>query len=274
MPPAYLLARVATRRRDEESVRAYDALHRLLVGLDRPLSALGGTPQDDAVAARLHVDAEAAAWGRPGKTAEAPVVHFRLGYEHGKLSLEGDHIVVAEEVARAEPGAVDHERFVQLHQLPRLRELADDNAPAEVDDVADQSVEIDGRLDAHLRTPVRVPGRKGMLSRPQQRCARAKVRRKQRLLIPFPFALAGCARFVFAERVALEPGHAVSPSHQQLQLAIGDLGGFTELRVPCGGAKVVVNESRRGGEARERHVRGGVGGHPHGVDGDLESVSL
>ena len=113
-----------------------------------------------------------------------------------------------------------------------------------------------------------------MLSRPQQRRTRAQVRRKQRLLVPVPCAPAGRARLVVSQLVALEPGHAVSPPHEQLQLAVGDLGGFTELRVPRGGAEVAVDESRRRGKARHRHVRGRVRGHRHGVDGDVEPVSL
>ena len=111
-----------------------------------------------------------------------------------------------------------------------------------------------------------------MLSRSQQRRARAQVRRQQRRRVAC--ALAACARFPGSQRVAFEPGHAVAPAHQQLQLAVGKLGGFTELRVPRGGTAVVVNESRGRGEPRERHVRGCVRGHRPSVDGDVEPVSL
>ena len=75
--------------------------------------------QHDAVAARLHVDAEATL-GCRGSASEGAVVHFRLGHEHGQLSLERDHRLIVEEVARAQPGAVDHERFIQLHQFAGL----------------------------------------------------------------------------------------------------------------------------------------------------------
>ena len=129
------------------------------------------------------------------------------------------------------------------------------------------------RLDTHLGALARVAGGKRMLPRPEKPRARAQVRRKQRLFVPFPVASAG-ARLVVAQRIGVEPRHAVSPSHQQLQLPIGNLGGFPELRVPGGSAEVVVNQSRRGRESRERHVRGGVRRHRHGVDGHVEAAPL
>ena len=113
-------------------MRVDEELHRLAIGLERPHAAVGRAPQDDAVATRLHVDAGDAGRSR-GKLARNTVVDLVLGQEHGKLPLERQQIPVAEQLARAQPGAVDDQRLAQGRQLARLAERADLDAPAEVE---------------------------------------------------------------------------------------------------------------------------------------------
>ena len=253
-------------------MRAHDELQRLLIGLQRPHAALRRAPQGDAVAARLHVDAEDAPRS-PGKVGADAVVDLLLGHEHGELPLQRQQLIVAEEVARAQPGAVDDQRLAQRHELARLGELADLDAPAEVDEVVNQSIQVDGRLDAQLVAADRVAGGKGMLPGFQRDLAGAQVGGKQRLFIVLGIVPCG-ARGRVAETVAVDPGDAESPPRQLLELAVGDLRGLAELAVPGRCPEVAVDQPRGGGEARQRHVRGRVRRHRHGVDGHCESAPL
>ena len=251
-------------------MRAYDEPHRLLVGFPRPDAPLRRAPQGDAVVARLHVDAEDAGRRPVGRAALDSPVDVRLGNEHGELPLQGHKLVVAEEVARSQAGAVDDQRLAEGHELARLGELADLDAPAEADEVVDERVEVDGGLDAQAVASNRVAGAEGVLPGAQRYLAGLQVGGKQRLLVLVPCVARGCV----AKAVAVDPGHAEPAPRQLLQFAVRDLGGLAELGVPRGDSEVAVDQSRGGGEPRERHVRRRVRRHRHGVDGHREPAPL
>ena len=60
-----------------------------------------------------------------------------------ELAFEREQLLVAEESARAEPGAVDEDGFVQAHQILRGIKLANDNAASKEEDVTNESVQVD-----------------------------------------------------------------------------------------------------------------------------------
>ena len=137
-------------------------------------------------------------------------------------------------------------------------------------EIAHQVVEIDRRLDADLRRDDRVLGRERMLARLQhflpdvQPGVEARTLRVRRLR----------RRQLVDQRIVVEPRHAVMRAGEQLQLAIGDVGGAPVLRVPFRRPPIVFDQARRRREAGERHVRRHVGRDRHRVDRDVEAAPL
>src|SRR5436190_14734436 len=86
---------------------------------------------------------------------------------------------IAEEHSRTEPRAIDHDRFGERHQIPRRIELANDDVAAEQQEVPNERIEIDGRLDAYRRPLDDVLRRKRMLARAEHDSSRSHFRRKQ-----------------------------------------------------------------------------------------------
>src|SRR5262249_30207107 len=83
-----------------------------LVGLRGPPVALRGAAKDDAVAARHHVDPEAA---RRLEThaADRVIADFRLRHHDRELPFQRNQLAIAEEIAGAETCAVHHDRLAK-----------------------------------------------------------------------------------------------------------------------------------------------------------------
>src|ERR1044071_5026160 len=84
--------------------------------LDAPLES---SSKDNAVAARKHVKTPSDHRG----------IDFGLRYQYVKLAFDRHQLAVAEQLARAEAGAVDHNRLSQARKLIRRCEHCSANSP-------------------------------------------------------------------------------------------------------------------------------------------------
>ena len=80
----------------------------------------------------------------------------------------GDQLFVSEEITSAETGGVHDHCLAQRHEIATGFELARDDAAPEQQDVFHESVEVDRRLELHMRLPCRVRQRKRMLARAEK----------------------------------------------------------------------------------------------------------
>src|SRR6185503_17479755 len=104
-----------------------------------PLVELERSAEDDAVGPREHVA------GTEGER----VIYVRLRLENRKLPAGGVQVRVAEQVAAAEPCAIEDEAFRQRGDVRGCRELADLDPAARDLQVPDHLPEIAPRLDVH-----------------------------------------------------------------------------------------------------------------------------
>src|SRR5262245_37355083 len=119
----------------------------------------------------------------------------------GELALERNQFLVAEESARAETGAVDDDGLVQGHQVAWSVEFANDDPASEEKEVANERVQIDGRLNSHRRSTDGVLRRKRVLTRFEHDLSQAQRGREK------VAATALAASFV-GRSVAVDPRHA------------------------------------------------------------------
>src|SRR5262245_16658829 len=181
-----------------------DASALVFVGLERPDVALRCTAEDDAIVPRHHVNAEAA---RPlrlrcPRSALRVVVDLRLRDQHRQLPLQREQLAIAEEIARAETGAVDDDRLAQRQQIARRVELADHDVPAPQQELADQRVEVDVRLNADRRVADRVLRRERVLAGTVDLAARVESGHQARSL---GRALLVLSRLIVGQREVVEP---------------------------------------------------------------------
>ncbi len=146
------------------------------------------------------MDPEAGAWhGR--HAAVRVVLHFGLRHHDGQLSFQRHELLVAEQILRAETGAVDDDRLAKRRELARRIEFADHNLAAPQLKVTDEIVEVDRRLDADLRRADRVLRGERMLARLQHLASDVERRLQIRALGIRRLPL----RQVVDERVVVEP---------------------------------------------------------------------
>ena len=221
---------------EQLDMRLDDPITGLLVRLERPDAAFGCTAESDPITSRHHVNPDAARPSRTSRSACRLVVDLGLRYEMSELAFERDQLLVAEECARAKAGTVDDDRFAQGHQIARRVELTNDDPASKEKEVANERVQINGRLNPHGRMPNCVLRRKRMLAGLQDHLSRAQLWREQvvRTLLP--------AKFI-GRTVAINPRDAVIGTGQKLELRVRDLGRAPELRVPVWSAPVVFDES-------------------------------
>src|SRR6185503_5870424 len=105
----------AAQRSVETLVRCDDALDGRWLGSRVPLVELERAAEDDPVGPGKHV-----AWPSGER-----VIHFGLRFEDCELSARRVQILVAEQIAAAEAGAVENQGFRERSDVRRSRELAD-----------------------------------------------------------------------------------------------------------------------------------------------------
>src|ERR1700722_2474877 len=89
---------------EESTVFAQYTLFRRWVGLDVPYTVLVAASQQNAVAARKHIDVS---------RAEGHILYLRLRQQERKLSANGNQLIVVDESLCAKPGAIEDQRLVQ-----------------------------------------------------------------------------------------------------------------------------------------------------------------
>src|SRR5689334_14711839 len=122
----------APQRSVETLVRCDDALDGRWLGSRIPLVELECPAEDDAIGPREHV-------ARPSGEG---IIHFRLRLEDRELPTRRMQILVAEQIAAPEAGAVEHQVFGERSDVRRSRELADFELAACNLDVADHLAEV------------------------------------------------------------------------------------------------------------------------------------
>ena len=95
------------------------------------------------------------------------IVDFGLRHQHGELAFQRHELLIAEEIPRAQAGAVDHDRLAKGHEVARRLELPDHEAAAPEQEITNQRIEVNRRLDSHGGRADRVFRGKRMLARLQ-----------------------------------------------------------------------------------------------------------
>src|ERR1044071_4301223 len=116
-----------------------DSLFSFKIRFQRLDAALESSSKDNAVAARKHVKTP----------SDHRVIDFGLRYQYVKLAFDRHQLAVAEQLARAEAGGVDHSRLSQAGRWFRRREQCPANSPAGNVEISKQRVQVNRRLDEH-----------------------------------------------------------------------------------------------------------------------------
>src|SRR4051812_10424337 len=122
----------AAEAREEALMVGKDPGDRRWLGSRVPLVDLERPAEDDAIGPREHV----------ARAAAERILHLRLRLEDRKLAARRVQVLVAEQVATAEPGAVEDQVFGQGRNVGRSGELADLDPPAGDLHVADHLAQI------------------------------------------------------------------------------------------------------------------------------------
>src|SRR5205809_44673 len=155
-------------RRSATSSRAAEALEEaLMVGNDPrdgrgfgrgvPLVELERAAKDDPIGPREHV----------ARTTGERIADLRLRLENGKLAAGGTQVLIVEQVATPEPGAVEDEVLRQRADFGRSGKLADFDCAAGDLNVADHLSQVAAGLDVHRVVATR-PVRRERGFRPPQ----------------------------------------------------------------------------------------------------------
>src|SRR6476646_8180198 len=138
---------------EEGLVTGDDAGDRLRLGSRVPLVELERAAEDDAVRAREHV----------AGTAGEGVADLGLRLEDYELAAGGMQLLVVEQVAAAEAGAIEDQRFGQRGDVRRRRELAHLDLAASDLHVADHLAQVAAGLHVHRVVAKRTRPRERML---------------------------------------------------------------------------------------------------------------
>src|SRR5437762_7586913 len=123
----------------EPLVRREDAGDRLRVRRRVPLVELERAAEDDPIGAREHV----------ARASGEGVAHLGLRFEDRQLTARRAQVLVAEQLAAAKAGAIEHDHFRKCSDICGCGDLADLDHPAGDLNVAKHLTEIAPGFDVH-----------------------------------------------------------------------------------------------------------------------------
>ena len=216
-----------------------------------PLVELERAAEDDAVGAREHV---------AGAAGEG-IADLRLRLEDGELAARRMQVLVAEQVAAAEAGAVEDERFGQRRDIGGRREPPDLDLAAGDLHVADHLAEIAAGLDVHAcRSGGRSASGNGCSAWLSTRLIGGKVGNRLRL-------------GAVALDIGRQPANAVIVADHDLEAPPAIVERAGELRHELGRDLALVKNGERM-ELAAGDVRRRVGRKRGGVDRDRKARLL
>src|SRR5574338_1370319 len=229
---------------EEALVAGHDAGNRRGLWSGVPDVALEGASEKDPIGPREHV----------AEVAERGVSHLRLRLEDGELPADRLQLLIAEQLARAEAGAVEDQLLRQRGNVGGRGEAPHLDPPSGDLNVADHLTKITAGLDVHRVVAPRLGPGKRVLGPAEHAVHRREVRYLLRL---------GLARL----DIGGKPADAVVVADHDLKPAPAVIERAAELRHELGRDRILAEQPERvelpAGDVgcRVRRKRGGVYGH-------------